>query len=212
MTDPYEILQISEEASDEEVKQAYRKLAKKYHPDRYIDSPLSAQANEKMKQVNAAYEQILREREDRTAARSRKRHSYSSSHPSEQRQDVQAQESTCSAAYQKAARMINGGEEDRALQELQLIRPEERTAQWYYLMGVSHYRKGWLEEAFNYIGTAHRMDPDNPEYTRLIDQFIDERSSHLRGFSSGSVPAFSCMDRLFCLLCNDCCCGCFSKK
>lgn len=63
MIDPYSILGISRDASDEEVKKAYRKLSRKYHPDANIDNPNKEQAEEKFKQVQQAYEQIMKERE-----------------------------------------------------------------------------------------------------------------------------------------------------
>ena len=63
MIDPYSILGISRDASDEEVKKAYRKMSRKYHPDANIDNPNKEQAEEKFKQVQQAYEQIMKERE-----------------------------------------------------------------------------------------------------------------------------------------------------
>ena len=62
MTDPYEVLNIPSTATDEEVKKAYRDLARKYHPDNYHDNPLADLAQEKMKEINAAYDAIQRER------------------------------------------------------------------------------------------------------------------------------------------------------
>ena len=59
MTDPYKVLGISSSASDEEVKKAYRDLARKYHPDHYQNDPLSDLAEEKMKEITAAYDQIM---------------------------------------------------------------------------------------------------------------------------------------------------------
>ena len=58
MTDPYKVLGVAPDASDDEVKKAYRALARKYHPDKYRDSDLADLASEKMKEVNAAYEEI----------------------------------------------------------------------------------------------------------------------------------------------------------
>ena len=62
MTDPYKVLGVSPSATDEEVKDAYRKLAKKYHPDQYADSPLKDLADEKMKEINEAYDTITAQR------------------------------------------------------------------------------------------------------------------------------------------------------
>ncbi len=58
MKNPYDVLGVPESASDEEIKKAYRKLAKKYHPDNYTDSPLKDVASEKMKEINEAYDTI----------------------------------------------------------------------------------------------------------------------------------------------------------
>ena len=63
MTNPYEVLGVSPDASDEEIKKAYRELAKKYHPDNYANSPLADVAEQKMKEVNEAYDEINRMRQ-----------------------------------------------------------------------------------------------------------------------------------------------------
>ena len=62
MNDPYKVLNVSPSASDEEVKKAYRDLARKYHPDNYHDNPLADLAQEKMKEINEAYEEIQNQR------------------------------------------------------------------------------------------------------------------------------------------------------
>ena len=58
MNDPYSVLGVKPDASDQEIKKAYRELARKYHPDNYVDNPLADLAEEKMKEVNEAYEAI----------------------------------------------------------------------------------------------------------------------------------------------------------
>ena len=60
MRNPYEVLGISPNATDEEVKAAYRQMARKYHPDNYTDNPLSDLAQEKMQEINEAYDTIAR--------------------------------------------------------------------------------------------------------------------------------------------------------
>ena len=65
MSDPYKVLGVSPTATDDEVKAAYRELAKKYHPDNYANSPLEDLATEKMKEVNEAYDQVMAERRKR---------------------------------------------------------------------------------------------------------------------------------------------------
>lgn len=63
MFDPYSVLGVSRDASDEEIKKAYRKLSRKYHPDANINNPNKEQAEEKFKEVQQAYEQIMKEKE-----------------------------------------------------------------------------------------------------------------------------------------------------
>ena len=63
MTDPYQILGVSRDASDDEIKKAYRTLSRKYHPDANINNPNKDQAEAKFKEVQQAYQQIMKERE-----------------------------------------------------------------------------------------------------------------------------------------------------
>ena len=65
MTDPYKVLGVSRDASEEEIKKAYRDLARKYHPDNYATSPLADLAQEKMKEINEAYDTVMHERQSR---------------------------------------------------------------------------------------------------------------------------------------------------
>ena len=60
MKDPYSVLGVSQNATDEEIKKAYREQARKYHPDNYVDNPLSDLAEEKMQEINEAYDEIIK--------------------------------------------------------------------------------------------------------------------------------------------------------
>ena len=62
MQDPYKVLGVSRDASDEEVKKAYRRLSRKYHPDANINNPNKDKAEEMFKLVQEAYKQIMDER------------------------------------------------------------------------------------------------------------------------------------------------------
>ena len=62
VNNPYSVLGVSESASDEEVKRAYRELSRKYHPDSYVDNPLKDLAEDKFKEVQEAYDMIMKQR------------------------------------------------------------------------------------------------------------------------------------------------------
>ena len=68
MRDPYQVLGVPSTATDEEVKKAYRDLARKYHPDNYHDNPLADLAQERMKEINEAYEAVQSQRKASAAA------------------------------------------------------------------------------------------------------------------------------------------------
>lgn len=198
MKDPYEILGISPGANDEEVKQAYRRLAKKYHPDKYSNSPLAESASEKMKEINDAYDRILNDRKHQK--RERRNSGYAG-----------AYSNTAKSHFNYIRIMINSGNFFDAERELSNIPSNERDAEWYYLMGVVVYHQGWLEDAYNYFQTACRMDPDDIEYKSMFNRIRQQRTGVQGGYNAsnaGAAPC-SCCDICTCLVCSDCLCnGC----
>ena len=172
MNDPYQILGVSESASDEEIKKAYRELARKYHPDNYHDNPLADLAQEKMKEINAAYEQITKERASgrRTGGAggaygggSYGYGGYQSYGGYGSSQSYSGQ----SSVLQQARIAINTGNISRA--EALLANYSDHNAEWNFLKGVVCYRRGWMDEALRYYRTAVQMDPGNAEYRQALD-------------------------------------------
>ena len=140
MNNPYEVLGVYETATDEEVKAAYRKLAKKYHPDNYTDSPLADVAEQKMKEINEAYDMINQMRQKGKGTGSTGSSSYNANSSSSQFYNVRI--------------YIQRGLLDQADQILENTAQSMRTAEWHYLKGMIAYRRGWSEQAFSYFTTA----------------------------------------------------------
>ncbi len=210
MNDPYKVLGISPSASDAEVKKAYRELAKKYHPDKYADSPLAELASEKMKEVNEAYEKILNDRKNGVSGSSTSGSGYGSSGYSDAGASSYANTYGSDSVYQQIRRMINEGNFGQAENALSGIPSDSRNAEWYYLMGVVYYRKGFLEDAYNYFQTACRMDPSNVEYKSMFSRIQQQRStgsgSGFNASGAASQAACDCCDICACLMCSDCLC------
>ena len=173
MKDPYQVLGVPETATDEEIKKAYRDLARKYHPDNYHDNPLADLAQEKMKDINAAYEQITKERSGRGSGGS-SYSSYSSGGTAYQRQQQYgSQSSSGSSVLQQVRLAINSGNLSRA--EALLANYADHNAEWNFLKGAVCYRRGWMDEAKRYYQTACQMDPGNAEYRSALD-FMENAS------------------------------------
>lgn len=199
MKDPYSVLGVSPSATDEEVKRAYRELARKYHPDNYHDNPLADLASEKMKEINEAYETITRSREQGGG--------YGAGGSAYQRQSAYQQSRTGSgynAAYSQIRAMINANNLAQAEQMLQNM--SSRDAEWNYLMGSVYWRKGWMDEAARYFRTAASMDPTNVEYRNAI-QYMNQGGQAYRPAGAGTMYQSDAACNLCSnLICMDCCC------
>ena len=167
MKDPYQVLGVPETATDEEIKKAYRDLARKYHPDNYHDNPLADLAQEKMKDINAAYEQITRERSGRGSGSGSYGSAYGSGGTAYPRQQYSSQSSSGSSVLQQVRLAINSGNLSRA--EALLANYADHNAEWNFLKGAVCYRRGWMDEAKRYYQTACQMDPGNAEYRSALD-------------------------------------------
>ena len=162
MNDPYQVLGVSRTATDEEIKKAYRDLARKYHPDNYHDSPLADLAQEKMKEINAAYEVITKERSGRgRSAGSTQQSGYGGYGYGGQSYSGSA------TVLQQVRYAIQLGDLNRA--EVLLANYSDHNAEWNFLKGAVCYRRGWMDEAKRYYQTACQMDPGNAEYRQALD-------------------------------------------
>lgn len=190
MKDPYEVLGISPNATDDEVKDAYRQLARKYHPDNYGDNPLSDLAKEKMQEINEAYDTIIRERR------------------SGKKQRGGAQGAASGSHYADIRNLIRIGRTADAETLLDGVPAPSRDAEWYFLKGSVLYKKGWLDEAYNHFFTATRMDPGNMEYRTAYNQL--ERQRQTGAYRAGPMNNAGCTGCDVCqgLICADCCCEC----
>ena len=191
MNDPYEVLGVPETATDAEVKKAYLNLARKDHPDNYHDNPLADLAQEKMKEINAAYEQITRERgkgggSSGSSAGYGSYGGYSSGYGGY---------AGSSSVLQQVRMAISTGDLTRA--EALLANYSDHTAEWNFLRGAVCYRRGWMDEALRYYQTACQMDPGNAEYRRALDymQHAGETAYHPEGrpFGTDMCTANPCL-------------------
>jgi len=204
MTDPYEVLNIPSTATDEEVKKAYRDLARKYHPDNYHDNPLADLAQEKMKEINAADDASQKERSGRSAGGYAQQQSYGG-------YQHQQQKTGTDPAFQRVRMAINRN--DLGMAEQLLSQIGDHSGEWNYLMGTICYRRGWVDEARRYYQTACAKDPGNGEYRQALDN-VSSRGSAYRpnGYGMSSTCGGHLCGPLACscLLCNPgywlCCC------
>jgi molecular chaperone DnaJ len=154
VNNPYEVLGVPRNASNDEVKKAYRQLCKKYHPDSYVDNPLADLAEEKFKEVQAAYEQIMKEREGGG-------YSYSTT--------GQTQSTSQETAELQAARnFINNRRFHEALNVLSNI--GNRNAMWYYYSAIANMGIGNNLVAVDHAKQAAAMEPNNMEYVNFANQ------------------------------------------
>lgn len=192
MNDPYQILNIPPTATDEEVKRAYRDLARKYHPDNYHDNPLADLAQEKMKEINEAYDQIQKQRKASSAASQ----SYSSGYGESSRGyggSYYGNNSYGASRLQQVRAAVNRG--DISLAERLLSGVSEHDAEWSFLMGVVCSRRGWLDEAKSYLETAVQLEPGNPEYRSALASLTGAgyRPDGFRTFHTANFDENACL-------------------
>ena len=208
MKNPYEVLGLKEGASIEEIKKAYRELVKKYHPDRYMDNPLSDLAEEKLREINEAYDYLMK--------------NANNTHQRQQQYQRQQQNQNTGSGYYSGysnnsqfvyqiKMMIQNGNFAQAQRMLDSM--PVRDATWNYLQGLLFLRRGWYDRANAHLQRAVEMEPNNMEYrealSRVNTQFNAYRYNHnyYRGGYQQSPDMCSICTTLWCAdsLCE--CCG-----
>ena len=197
---PYEVLGVSPTATDDEVKSAYREMARKYHPDNYVNSPLSDLAEEKMKEINEAYDLIQKERAGGPRTDTGFNPNYNtythdtSSHASE---------------YNQIRRLINEDKYYEAEAMLNNIPVGSRNAEWAFLMGCVCLKKGWNLDAQRYFESACAQDPSNTEYRNALNAMRGRAQNFGQTYrQQGNASGCSACDICSGLLCADCLCEC----
>lgn len=195
MRDPYSVLGVSPTADEDEIKRAYRELARKYHPDNYQDNPLADLAEEKMKEVNEAYDTITRQRGG----------GYQSGGAAYQTAGGERTQSYQSASgdpfFAKVRQCIQAGNLNAA-ERLLTQEATVKNAEWYYLMGAVCYRRGWLDEARQNYQMATQMEPDNMEYRQAYVMMSRGGVSYQpEGYRSAGSSCDDCFSAYLCFSC-----------
>jgi len=230
-SNPYEVLGLKPGATEEEIKAAYRELVKKYHPDRYQDNPLNDLAEEKMREINEAYETLM------AGAKGSKKRGGTQYGPGSSRgysggaqygpgssrgynggpfygggsrygSDPGSYVGDDEAEFREVRKSIDRGDLRDA--ESRLNRTATRSAEWYYLFGVLNIRRGWYNEGLQGLQTAVNMDPQNYEYRNTLNSIMAQTQSYRSGSYGrgyGDAERMFCYG-LQCYCCADLCCDC----
>lgn len=186
LNDPYDYLGISRNATEQQVMDAYRKLAGEIQNSNMSEGEKA----ERMNELNNAYDIVVNEMRGTSSYQNTSDSYYDYSSSSSQFSDVRQR--------------INSGRIDDAETILNGIPASMRTAEWHYLKGVIHQRRGWLNEAYRCYQTACSIDPSNAEYAAALNAMNGNIAGGYRTSSGRGGVCETCAG----LLCADACCEC----
>ena len=201
MQDPYSILGVSRDASDEDIKKAYRKLSRIYHPDANINNPNKDQAEAKFKEIQQAYQQIMKEKEMGASGGFYGQYTNQNQQTTETEEDIH---------LRAAANYLNSGHYKEALNVLSGIK--DRSARWYYYSSIANSGMGNNVLALEHAKEALRLEPSNYQYQSLVSR-LENGGSWYRTQQTmyGGTPT---INNDFCvklcianIMCNLCCGG-----
>ncbi len=213
MNDPYRVLGVSRDASEEEIKKAYKALSRKYHPDANINNPNKDQAEEKFKEIQAAYQQVMKERTE----------GYHSSGYGYGPFGAFGGfggfgQNGNSTGYEEEPRLraagnyIRNGYYKEARNALDGMGQQERNARWYYYSAIAHSGMGNNVAALEHAKRASALEPGNVDYQSLVRRFESGGSWYEQRQASYGYPSFGSSDicMKICIanmICNFCCGG-----
>ena len=209
MRDPYEVLGVSRNASQEEIKKAYRELSRKYHPDSYANNPLADLAEEKFKEVQEAYQQIMNgQTESYSYGGSQSYGGYSNTYQQNTYQQTAYQQSGNGQMFADVRNMLNAR---RYHDALNVLRPMgNRTAEWHYCYAVASLGIGNNSDAMDHAQQAVNMEPGNMQYQSLLSQLQGGGSAYSqRGedysrhtFGRGNICCSILAMEMLCMCCS----------
>lgn len=202
VSDPYKVLGVTPNASDDDIKKAYRQLSRKYHPDANINNPNKAQAEEKFKEIQTAYDQIMKAKENGTSAYGYDDRGYGgfagTDNPNMKRMSA-AMDYLSHGYYKEALNVLDG--------------MEEHNARWYYLHSLANRGLGNSINAKQDANMAHQLEPTNTEYAQLVAALENGADWYFNAGQpyGGAIyqpdDCSSCLTKLCWLsMCSGCCC------
>lgn len=204
--DAYKVLGLTPDATEEEIKSAYRALAQKYNPQQYEAGPLREDAEAKMAEINTAFDTLMGAIRTGAPVGGSSGSFDASSEPENGR--------TANGRYRSIRQMISSGAVDQALEELNRIPGGSNDAEWNFLVGSAYYYKGWVADAMRYFQTACRLSPGNREYEAALRNLQNNAHGAMPGnpyaspMGGAQVVNCSCCDMCTAMMCMDMCCGC----
>ena len=193
---PYEVLGVSPTDDEETIKRAYRELAKKYHPDRYVNNPLADLAEEKMKEINKAYDMIINKKASGASSTGGTGYGQGGAYG----QGAYNNQTNANPSFGNVRILINMNNISAARNMLNQL---ERNAEWYYLSGIINMRMGWYNQAMDDLNRAVSMDPTNVEYQQALNSIRGRNVTY-----NNTGRADLCDPCGFPCLCLPCFCPC----
>ena len=141
----YEILNVPPTATRDEIRSAYRSMARRWHPDRFLEGPERDWANEKMADINAAYRHCL-----------------------DGLKDARRSAMVDDEGLRQVQQLVDEGQYNSAREKLMAM--NTRCAEWNYLFGWILMHSSEVQKALIYLSVAAHQNPDSVKYARALSE------------------------------------------